>query len=212
MRGAALLAAALAAGCTDKLSTPSAYEEQRYLCDPSYALQLASEVEACSNDKSCAGVVSFKGSLQGSPVTVESKVAIGQYIVVANGSSGQLWDQVLLNGASPYFNFVFYLKSLGGTVDSSPDEQRILRFNAAAPAQPNALSDDQIEGGMLLQAAGGSVDLRAMTNSGSVVLTKLASTELVGSFHGEFGGTNDVVDGCFHMFPSQIIVNPAPGQ
>jgi hypothetical protein len=210
---AGLLMVGLAGGCVGSFSTPSAYQDQVYLCDPDHATQFQALANSCQGGQSCAGVLSLTGMLQEKPLTIGTTLTSGQYFLVQQpGSSVQLWDEAKLSGASPYFDFIFHLKSIGGTVGQNPGPARTLVINGVAPSLKNALDDDQVQAGQLLEVSNVSDDLPGLTNSGTVVVTSISMWELKGTFHGQFGGAIDVVDGCFDMFPTQIEVNPTPTQ
>src|SRR5690348_5184392 len=107
----------LASGCVGKFNTPSAYMSQEYLCDPAHAAQFQSLFAGCDSGMACAGVFSLTGKLQGDPVTMGGTLTAGQYFVVQMpGSMTQQRDQAKMSGASPYFDFIFHLVSLGGNV------------------------------------------------------------------------------------------------
>jgi hypothetical protein len=208
---ASLLPVVLAGGCVGKFKTPSAYMSQVYLCDPAHASQFQSIVDGCTS-ASCAGAFSLTGTLQGEPVTMGGQLAGGQFFVVQTpGSTIQQWDQAKMNGMSPYFNFVFHLVSIGGKVGDPPSATRTLNINSAAPSLNNSLADSEVQAGQFLEVSGASADLIGLTNSGSVVISELSPAEVRGTFHGQFGTANDVVDGCFAMLPTiPTGVNPAP--
>jgi hypothetical protein len=203
-----------ASGCLGNFKTPSAYQEQRFLCDDAHAADFQALVASCRNNMNCTGAFSMQGTMQGEPLTVESKLTDSTFTLVqAAGSTVQKLDRVTLNGASPYFDFVFHLKSVGGLVTAAGDmTQRDLTINGGSTSLMNPLDDDQVDVGQLLEAAGASADEAGRTGTGTVSITYLSTTELQGTFHGSFGDPTDVVDGCFDAFPAETAVNPTPSQ
>jgi hypothetical protein len=209
---ASVALALLTAGCVGSFSTPSAYQQQEYLCDAQHASDFQALADSCAGGMRCAGVFSLTGSMQNTPLTFGGTLASAQYFVVQMpGATTQQWDQAKMSGASPYFDFIFHVVSIGGTVGQGEMMTRTLSINSAATTAANSLADDQVQVGQLLEVGGASADLLALTNSGSVTVTVLSPGEARGTFHGQFGNTNDVVDGCFDMFPTMTTgVNPAP--
>jgi hypothetical protein len=198
-------------GCVDHFNTPSAYDSQIYLCDAEHAADYQGLVHTCQSTAGCGGVFSMKGTLQSAPLTVQSTLTDSGYrIVQAPGTTAKFLDEATMNGSSPYFKFIFHLKSVGGTLDAPITTTRSLTINGGAAALTNSLADDQIDVGDLLEAGGASAEQHAFTNSGTVVITFQSLGELRGTFNGAFGDTSDTVSGCFDMFPLTSTTNPAP--
>ena len=211
-RSVALGLSLFAAGCLGKFQTPSAYSEQRFLCDEPHSADFQNLVDGCRVDGHCFGAFSMRGSLQNEPLTVESQLSDAAFgVVQPSGASEQSLDRVQMSGTSPYFQFVFHIKSVGGVVSSTADgTQRTLELNSGAARMTNPLVDDLVDVGQFLEVGGASSDQAGM--NGSVVITSLSATELRGTFHGSFGSPTDVVDGCFAALPSITTVNPTPTQ
>jgi hypothetical protein len=200
-----------AAGCLGDFRTPSAYQDQKFLCDPVNETAYRSLVDGCRMGAACAGAFSMKGSLQGDPLTVGTTLSDAAFSVVQeSGKTEQQWDKADMTGASPYFQFVFHLKSIGGVVGMGMTDQRTLKIRGGANRVPNPLADDQIDVNQALEAGNASAEEPGLTDSGTVEITLLSPTEMKGSFHGNFGSTKDTVDGCFDMFPLKTVVNPSP--
>jgi len=211
---ASLAIVAPTAGCVGSFSAPSAYQSQEYLCDSQHAADFQALADGCVGGMHCAGVFSLTGSMQSTPLTFGGTLANAQYFVVQMpGATMQQWDQAKMSGASPYFDFIFHAVSIGGDVGQDETTTRMLTINSAAPSATNSLGDTAVQVGQLLEVGGASADLLALSNSGTMTLTMLSPTEARGTFHGEFGNANDVVDGCFDMFPTMPTgVNPAPSR
>jgi hypothetical protein len=204
----------VASGCLGNFKTPSAYQDQRFLCDDAHAADFQALVDSCQKDGSCAGAFSMQGTLQGEPLTVGTALSDASFTLVQTaGSPVQKLDRVNLNGASPYFDFVFHMKSVGGLVTAAGDPiGRDLTINGGSTSLAGPLDDDQVDVGQLLEAAGASSDQAGRTGSGTVSISYLSSTELRATFHGSFGDPNDSVDGCFDAIPAETAVNPTPSQ
>lgn len=208
----ALCLAVVTSGCLGKFNTPSAYHEQTYLCDPAHAAQFQAIVDGCKVDGGCAGAFSMRGTLQGQPLTVETSLSdVGLGVVQRPGDTVVKLDRVNLTGASPYFQFVFHLKSVGGEVTAAGDATpRTLQLNASASGLPDPLDDDQVNVGQFLEAGGASVDQQGLSSSGQLVISFQSLEEVKGAFHGEFGEATDSVDGCFDALAVETTTNPAP--
>jgi hypothetical protein len=199
------------AGCVDHFSTPSAYASQLFLCDDAHAADFEAQAHTCASTPGCAGVLSMQGKLQSEPMTVQSLLTDAGYsIVQAPGATERFLDEARMNGSSPYFDFVFHLKSVGGSLDAPIMTARTLTINGGAPALMNSLADGQVDVGQLLEAGGASAEEHAFTNSGSVLITYQSIDELKGTFAGAFGKADDTVTGCFDMFALHSTTNPKP--
>jgi hypothetical protein len=203
----------LLAGCLDEFKTPSAYQEQRYLCGADSAADFQALAETCKANHKCFGAFSMQGQLQGEPLTVATTLSDVSFTVVQpSGMSDQTLDRVNLNGASPYFTFVFHMKSIGGVLGDAAAAPRTLQLNAGATSLSDSLADDQINVGQLLEAGGASADEQGLSESGTVDITTLTSGELAGTFQGTFGSPADAVTGCFDAIPAETTINFAPSQ
>ncbi|HEX6838203.1 MAG TPA: hypothetical protein VF334_16620, partial [Polyangia bacterium] len=200
-----------AAGCVDHFSTPSAYNSQIFLCDDAHAAEFAARVQTCAANAGCGGVFSMQGKLQSEPMTVDTLLTDGAYsIVQAPGTVERFLDEARMSGSSPYFDFVFHLKSVGGTLDMPTTTSRTLNINGGAPALTGSLGDTEVDVGQLLEAGGASAEEHAFTDSGSVLITFQSLQELRGTFAGAFGQSDDTVTGCFDMFALHSTTNPKP--
>ncbi|HEY1587584.1 MAG TPA: hypothetical protein VGH63_17925, partial [Polyangia bacterium] len=165
--------------------------------------------QSCQAAGNCAGAYSMRGTMQGQPLTVGTTLQSSTVAVVqANAAAPAFWDVLRLNGASPYFEFVLHIKSVGG--DVTVDQPRTLTLRAGAGALPTSLDDDLSDVGQTLQVGGANTEQEGLSDTGSISFTKLTKSEIDGVFHGSFGSAEDVVDGCFIMYPSQIVTNPTP--
>jgi hypothetical protein len=200
--------ASLGAGCLGNFNTPSAYDSQVYYCQTSEGPAFQALAQSCESG-TCAGAFSMRGTMQGQPLTVGTTLQTSTVgLVQSSPTNPELWDVLRMQGASPYFQFVLHVKSVGG--DVSVDMPRSLTLQAGAGALANGLDDDLSDVGQTLQVGGANTEQEGLTNTGSITFNKLTKTEIDGVFHGSFGSTTDVVDGCFIMYPSQIVTNPSP--
>jgi hypothetical protein len=199
----------LLAGCLGDFKTPSAYQSQTYYCQTSETPAFQALAQACLAGNTCTGAVSMRGSMQGQPLTVGTTLSQATVALVqANPTAPEFWDVFRMTGASPYFEFVLHAKSVGG--DVTVDQPRTLTLRAGAGALMTSLDDDLSDVGQTLQVGGANAEQQGLSDSGTITFTKLTKSEIDGVFHGSFGTTNDVVDGCFIMYPSQIVTNPTP--
>jgi hypothetical protein len=203
------LVATLVTGCLGDFKTPSAYQSQIYYCETANAPAFQALAQSCLVGESCTGAFSMRGTMQDQPLTVgttlqQSTVALVQ----SDPTAPQFWDVMRMTGASPYFEFVLHVKSVGG--DVTVDQPRSLTLHSGAGVLPDSLDDDLSDVGQTLQVGGANAEQQGLTDSGTITFNKLTQGEIDGVFHGSFGTTTDVVDGCFIMYPSQIVTNPSP--
>jgi hypothetical protein len=203
------LMTAAVAGCLGDFKTPSAYQSQVYYCQTSNGPAFQALAQSCLGDGSCTGVFSMQGTMQGQPLTVGTKLQQSTVALVqADATAPAFWDVLRMSGASPYFQFVLHVKSVGG--DVTVDQPRTLTLHAGAGALPTSLDDSLSDVGQTLQVGGANAEQQGLSDSGTIAFTKLTKAEIDGVFHGSFGASDDVVDGCFIMFPNQIVTNPSP--
>lgn len=199
----------LLAGCLGDFKTPSAYQSQTYYCQTSETPAFQALAQSCLAANSCTGALSMRGTMQSQPLTVGTTLSQATVALVqANATAPEFWDVFRMTGASPYFEFVLHAKSVGG--DTSVDQPRTLELRAGAGGLPTSLDDTLSDVGQTLQVGGANAEQQGLTDSGTITFSKLTKTEIDGVFHGSFGTTNDVVDGCFIMYPSEIVTNPTP--
>jgi hypothetical protein len=204
-----LLVAAAFAGCLGDFKTPSAYQSQTYYCETANGPAFQALAQSCLIGDTCTGAFSMRGTMQGQPLTVggtlqQSTVAVVQ----ADATAPKFWDIFRMTGASPYFQFVLHVKSVGG--DVTVDQPRTLTLHAGAGALATSLDDDLSDVGQTLQVGGANTEQQGLSDSGTISFNKLTPTEIDGVFHGSFGTQTDVVDGCFIMYPNQTVTNPSP--
>jgi hypothetical protein len=206
---AALLA--LGQGCIAGFETPSAYEDQRALCTDDHADEWQELVSECAatqlSAEPCAGLVSFSGSLEGEPLTVESQALWTAFRVQQQLNGAVALDRVTLTGESPYFVFSLALGSLGGSVIES--EPRSLTLDSAAELASDHLQDDLASVTLRLDVASESIALRGLPGSGAVVVEVQTLNELAGRFDGSFGSADDQLVGCYHVFAQETVLEGA---
>ncbi len=199
--GAVSLLAALtvSVGCADGLRTPSAYDEQRYLCADDAALLEARTLECADQraaGKPCFGAISFRGRLEMSPLTVESLIPTTEYQV--DSASGTV-QETSATSASPYFRYTFKLKSLGLSLTTPPAGEAAFVFDPSATSRPDSLNDNQVEGSMRIFVGVDATEFVA--NAGTVTVRLKPGGEMSGRFEGPFGNSpGDTLEGCFHWF------------
>jgi hypothetical protein len=210
MRAFALLpVSALLGGCLGNFNTPSAYESQTYYCETANGPAFQALAQSCVGGANCGGAFSMRGTMQGQPLTVGTTLQSSTVAVVqTDPTAPEFWDVLRMQGASPYFQFVLHVKSVGG--DVSVDMPRSLTLRAGAGALPMGLDDDLSDVGQTLQVGGANTEQEGLSDTGSISFSKLTKAEIDGVFHGSFGSADGVVDGCFIMFPTQIVTNPSP--
>jgi hypothetical protein len=199
----------LLGGCLGNFNTPSAYQSQVYYCETSNGPAFQALAQSCVAGGNCTGAFSMRGTMQGQPLTVGTTLQTSTVALVqTTPGAPEFWDVLRMQGASPYFQFVLHVKSVGG--DVSVDMPRSLTLRAGAGALPMGLDDTLSDVGQTLQVGGANTEQEGLSDTGSITFNKLTKTEIDGVFHGSFGTADDVVDGCFIMYPSQIVTNPSP--
>lgn len=192
------------AGCAMPVENVPVYESQRFLCADEFAETLRETVEDCQEDferdESCAGVLSFKGQLEGEAITVESMLGTSEFIDLrADGEGSEVRQEIKLSGSSPYFHFVFSLLAIGGDVDGGADD-RTLQFGSGSENE-DALADDMVNASFRMTVGGES---RALTPREGEVTSELQRlNEHSATFSADFGASGDYLDGCFHAFPDK---------
>jgi hypothetical protein len=184
-------------GCTEPLSAPSAYSEQRYLCD---SLEWNKLIEECAatfaRDGKCRGHVGLRGRLQGTDVVVQSRVnGVSIATAESDGPSGSLAG-FSADGVSPYFAFQLEAKAVGGSVHTPAPEPRTLRFRDERRGT-DQYTDEFVELALRLTAGGESANFRAV--SGSMTLSVPQPDVVRGTFRGTFTNAGDA-EGCFVIF------------
>jgi hypothetical protein len=190
-------------GCIDGFHTPSAYESQRFLCAPELLAAFTAAVQTCrTQGQQCAGVLSMKGYMEDRPITVES--VLDQTVF---NLAGTTLSSVEASGRSPYFEFTFNPQSIGGRLDQVSTTQRILIEDHAATSRPNDLTDGFTN--VAFRLAGGAItrNLEFIEDgTGYLSLSYQAADELKGRFHGRLSPTADVLEGCFDLFPTHVVL------
>ncbi|HXU74580.1 MAG TPA: hypothetical protein VN947_35035 [Polyangia bacterium] len=200
---------ATTAGCLGGFKTPSEYQSQTYYCTSDNAPAFDALAQSCQSSGNCFGAFSMTGSMQGQPLTVGTTLTEATMALVQKDpSSPQFWDVMRMTGNSPYFEFVFHIKSIGGDVTAM--QPRTLDLRAGAGALVTSLDDTFIDVGQTLQVGGANAEQQGLTDSGTIAFSKMDLTEIRGIFHGAFGNSVDNVDGCFVMYPGQTTINPSP--
>lgn len=198
-------------GCAEPFESPSAYETQRDLCAPEHAEDYQKEVDACrtSHDSGggCGGVISFKGTLQGRPLTVESRLSEATLGVVPEDGQAPWLDEVETTGASPYFSFIAKLRSVGGRVAPLNGATRHLQFVTSPNSLPDPFLDDNALFSLRLVGAD-TVGVNALP--GNLTLLEQSPTDVVGTFDGTFGAETDTLQGCFHVLPLSQRIQSGP--
>jgi hypothetical protein len=112
------------AGCATPLEAPSAYTDERYLCEPQDSAEFDAQVFACREtrlrDGSCAGFMSMQGEIGGQHFVVDSPMYESFYAYDEN--KPHPLETLTARARGPYFNFRMTSEKLsrvtteGGTV------------------------------------------------------------------------------------------------
>jgi hypothetical protein len=95
------------AGCATPLEAPSAYSDERYLCEPQDSAEFDAQMVACRDTRlrggSCAGFVSMRGEIGEQPFVVESPLFESFYIY--DETKPNALQTLAVSAQAPYFNF-----------------------------------------------------------------------------------------------------------
>ncbi len=205
----ACLAIVLSVGCLQRFEPHSAYDDQVYLCDQPEAW--AASVEACrlafDVDRSCGGVLSFRGRLQATDIVGTSDASGSAILLRDVGGPALLLDRIDLSAVTPYFLLALKLKNLGGAVEDSPQDVSLsYDFDAAGDERVGGLDDDRVQASLRIENGAESDDVIGLTDGGTVTLLSRARREASGTFEGAFGVDDDVMEGCFHVLALEVRV------
>jgi hypothetical protein len=206
-RAASFLAAAVASlglflvACTERFEARSEYTKQRVLCGPASAAEWSAAVAECrqafERDRSCLGLIGFRGELQGQAVAVQTRVERLAMIEGESDSDGvPIFAGFTAEGKSPYFAFALEAKQVGGTIDAPGGERRryVLKDETR---NADKYVDGFAELALRMTAGGESKNLRA--RNGEMAFENPYMDGIVGTFYGAFS-TEGNLDGCFAFF------------
>lgn len=188
--------------CIDGFGSPSAYEEQAYLCGEAGALE--AEVDRCqSQAETCAGVLSMRGRLDGTDILLSTHFTDATFRIDNEGAVTQV-ERIDATGATPYFNLSFKTKSLAAEVGGGLMATRTYGFHAGATSLPDEETDDLAEVAFRISTLSESVDLIGITDMGTLEFDSVEEHSVAGSFEGSFDVEDDVAEGCFVILATSI--------
>jgi hypothetical protein len=194
-----------AASCFNAVDAPSAYDGEHDLCSDEFAEEYADRVEACRKrwrkDKSCGGVVSFSGTLQGVEVVVDAELE-GTEIRDIQIDGVNYRDRLRLAGMSPYFEFELAAKLLGGDTGRTLTDRELV-VNPAVDRESTWFEDARTDLELGLQA--GTLSDVQLT-SGSFVLEEQNADVSRGHFAGRSADELTDLRGCFHAFTTESLL------
>jgi hypothetical protein len=184
--------------CSEAVENPAAYDAEVYLCDAAHADVYESRIADCiasnENGAGCGGIASFRGRIEGLRVTVDSELSRAEFSDVNADDGTRRRDDMKLFGRSPYFQFQFQWKEIGGDLLGGGDD-RTLEFGAPREAAL-ALYDDRIRPSLRLSVGGESRDFSL--GSGTLTIDRQTATEEIGSFEARINADGDRLEGCFY--------------
>ncbi len=200
----ALASLALTA-CIEPFETPSAYTDQRYLCDDAFKEEWEAARAECIDENhsegECGGIISFDGILEGRPVTIETKFR-STVIWEATVGDATLISDTKSDGKTPYFDLSVKAKSFGVSVDE-PFDEATFDLNSNAENLDDPLADNKISFDLRLNTGGESIELQGRSGSGHVRLSRPEDGVLDATFEGEFGEPGNRITGCLVLLSTE---------
>ncbi len=202
---------ALLCGCgIDPFETPSAYDQQRYLCDEPELLEAAAT--ECQAKQECpGGFMSFQGQIQRVPIRVDSNLQ-RSLVRVAQGAQGvRSLSRVELSGTAPYFHFDVSVSSIGTPWPDEPTETD-WEVVFGAPSEETATDfDDGVGAVQWYILAGSDTAMLASNPDAGTIHVSFVSDERVDlQFAGGIGPVDDTLDACAIAFPERVEIVPVP--
>lgn len=188
------------AGCAVPVENSAAYDSERFLCAAEHSGEWQAEVDRCRAgyelDKSCGGVISFSGRLEGELLTVDAALGANEFLDLVNADGSEVRQDIKLYGRSPYFLFVLRWKELGGDLLGGAEERSLSIGGSSGPIA--GLDDDVAVASLRLTVGGDSRSF--LSHAGDLTIERQAPDEQAATFSADFGTTGDHLDGCFHAF------------
>jgi hypothetical protein len=203
------LLAALLGGCgIDPFETPSAYDQQRFLCDDPKALE---EAALACEPPDCAGIVSFQGQVQRVQIRVDTELQHSVVRVAQGAQAVQNLSRVELVGDAPYFHFDAIVSSIG---TPWPEEPTATHWEVAF-GEPSEETATDFSDGI------GAVEWDILAGTDSALLTSNPDAGLINvsfvseqrvdlRFAGGVGPVDDTLDACAVVFPDVVELVPVP--
>jgi hypothetical protein len=201
-------------GCVDRFETPAAYVGEKFLCGDGagaglFEPELEAMIERCKRTEGCAGVLSFQGEIEDTPLVTTLELTQSVFRINEDASpDGTVLHGIDMYGSSAYFEFRLQLTGIGGILSETSDEAvRALQLsNSVAEFD---YDDDWLRAAFRATVAGASVDILA--SEGVFTFYQRSSAEQRGIFEGAFvapnggaGAADDRLEGCFHLVHSDI--------
>jgi hypothetical protein len=204
---------ALLCGCgIEPFETPSAYDQQRYLCEEPELLEDAAN--ACREEREpCAGFISFQGQIQRVQLRVDTQLQRGIVRVTQSGGAhpAQNLSRVELSGAAPYFHFDVAISSIGAPWSDQPTSPDFtLTYDTPSPA--TALDFDDGFGAVqwYIRAGSDTAMLTSNPKKGTIDVALVSEERVDLAFEGGLGPVDDTLDACAIVFPESIDIVPIP--
>jgi hypothetical protein len=201
-----LLTITLLCGCgIDPFETPSAYDQQRYLCEDLDLLQDAAD--ACLDmpaEENCTGVISFKGEIQLVPIRVDTTLQRSIVRVAQSKTDGREYlSRVEISGAAPYFHFDTAISSIGTPWPDGPTPDE-LTFDTPLPKKALDFEDGHGAVQWYIRAGSDTAMLSSKSpddGSGTITVSDISSERVDLQFVGDIGPAGDTIDACAIVFP-----------
>jgi hypothetical protein len=200
--------ALLFGGCgIEPFETPSAYDQQRYLCAEPDLLE--AEVTDCQAEPECAGVASFQGQVQRAAVRVDAMLQRSAVRLAQAGHDAPVLSRVELSGSALYFHFDVVVSGIGTPWSDEPEETEWeLVYGTASAATANNFDDRVGAVEWDIRAGTDSVVLTSVADAGTIDVSFISDRRVDLQFAGRVGPVDDVLDACAVVFPDRVEIVP----
>jgi hypothetical protein len=111
-------------GCAEPIAAPSAFTEERFLCDAEHLAEFDAILAECRNshlaDASCSGYISFRGTIDSQPVVVDAPTTLVKFDDQAMPAE-MTTRGFTLWASAPYFAVRLYILNPSLTSVQTPD-------------------------------------------------------------------------------------------
>ena len=211
-----MLTIALLCGCgIDPFETPSAYDQQRYLCDDEeldHLEDLEQQADAClamPEEDNCTGVISFQGQVQQVQIRVDTMLQ-RSIVRMAQKGGDEVLSRVEISGAAPYFHFDTAISSIGAPwPDPQGETDFTVSFDSPEPDEAPKLEDGFGAVQWYIRAGSDTAmltsnDHEQVPDGGTIHVSFLSDDRVDLWFGGRIGPAGDELHACAIVFRQPV--------